>query len=46
MRNKDDCALHKALALADTRIHILYIHWCVTHFAPCVQQQGILSKQI
>ena len=43
-RNKDDAVLQKAVAIADARIKIDHIHWCVPYYTPSIQQQGILNK--
>ena len=44
-KNKDDAVLDKAAAIADARVKIDLIFWYVLHYAPSIQQQGILSKQ-
>ena len=45
-RNKDEAVSDKAEGIVDARIKIDHIHWYVPHYAPSIQQQGILSKQI
>ena len=42
-RNKDDAALHKAVAFVDSRIKIDHFRWCVPHLTPSIEQQCILS---
>ena len=43
---KDYAVLNKAAGTADPRYKIDFIHWCVPHYTPSIQQQGILSEQI
>ena len=45
-RNKDEAVIDKVAGIADARIKIHHIHWCVPHYTPSIQQQSILSKQI
>ena len=45
-RNKDDAVVDKAAGIADARIEIHRIQFYVPHYAPSIQQQGVLSKKI
>ena len=45
-RNKDEAVIDKANGIADARIRIDHIHWCVPHYTPSIQQQNTLSKQV
>ena len=45
MRNKDNAAPQKSVALADARTKSDHMHCCVSLFTQSIQQQGILSKQ-
>ena len=45
-RNKNEAVIDKAAGIADAKIKIDPIHWCVHHYTPSIQQQGKLSKQI
>ena len=44
-RNKDDGVIDKAGGIANARIKIDHIHWCVPHYIPSMQQQSLLSNQ-
>ena len=45
-RNKDEVVIDKVAGIADARNKIDHNHWCVAHYTPSIQQQGILTKQI
>ena len=45
-RNKDDAVIDKYGGVADARIKIDHIHWCVPHYTPSMSQQAIMSKQV
>ena len=45
-RIKDEAILQEAVGVADAKIEIDHIHWCIPHYKPSIQQQGLLSKQI
>ena len=44
--NKINGAIDKTAGVANARIKIDQLHWYVPHYAPSIQQQGILPKQI
>ena len=44
--NKNEAALHKAVAFVEARVKIDRLHWYVPHYTPSIQQQGILAKQV
>ena len=45
-RKKDDVVIDKTNAIADARIRIDHIHWCVPHYTLSIQKQNTLSRQI